>query len=260
MMKKHNFIIAFFLMTIVFSLNFVSANASNKTDIIKKEFSKIIDVPKNFRGNRYGNKDGIKMYYQGYQDKIIFGLDHNNEKIPSSIYYLKKVKKLSSTKYMIKFNQLNLYTKQYITNTLSYVQIKGNKLTISNKKDFSQSLVFSKPRVVPVKYKVKKNGYVYKNAKIKKVKSKSAKRYFKNAILTVKRSVTVKRHGKKLVYKYVITKNGKKGYVYGGKLKQVSTKPVKKVTKKKAAKRKPKKQRKTHAVKRGKTMKKRAKK
>ncbi|KPN83174.1 hypothetical protein RZ77_08370 [Apilactobacillus kunkeei] len=255
-MKKQKFISVLFLMTIIFSLNFIRANASNKTNIIKNEFSKIIDVPSYLRGNRYGNKDGIKMYYQGYKDKIVFGLDNSNQKIPSSVYYLKKVTKISRNKYMIKFNQLNLYTKQYITNTLSYIENKGNKLIISNNKNFSQSLVFSNLSRVPVTYKIKKSGYVYKDVNIKKVKSKSAKRYFGNAVLTAKKSVTVKRHGKKLVYKYVITKKGKSGYVYVGKLKQVSTKSIKNVTKKKTAK----KQKETHSVKPGKTMKKRSKK
>lgn len=259
-MKKQKFISVLFLMTIIFSLNFISANASNKTNIIKNEFSKIIDVPNYLRGNRYGNKDGIKMYYQGYKDKIVFGLDNNNQKIPSSVYYLKKVTKISSNKYMIKFNQLNLYTKQYITNTLSYIENRGNKLIISNNKDFSQSLVFSNPSLVPVNYKVKKSGYVYKSASIKKVKSKSAKRYFGNAILTAKKSVSVKRHGKKLVYKYVVTKKGKNGYIYVGQLKQVSIKNAKNVTKKKDVKKNSKKQKKTHDVQHSKTMKKRVKK
>lgn len=88
-------------------------------------------------------------------------------------------------------------------------------------------------------YKVAKNGYVYKNAKIKAVKSKSEKKYFGNATLTVKKTVVVKKHGKKLVYKYVVASNGKSGYVYVGSLKKATAKLVKTTSSKKVAKKDP---------------------
>lgn len=88
-------------------------------------------------------------------------------------------------------------------------------------------------------YKVSKNGYVYKNAKIKAVKSKSEKKYFGNSILTVKKTVVVKKHGKKLVYKYVVASNGKSGYVYVGSLKKATTKLVKTTSSKKVGKKDP---------------------
>lgn len=89
------------------------------------------------------------------------------------------------------------------------------------------------------KYKVAKNGYVYKNAKIKAVKSKSEKKYFGNSVLTVKKTVVVKKHGKKLVYKYVVASNGKSGYVYVGSLKKSTAKLVKTTSSKKVAKKDP---------------------
>ena len=88
-------------------------------------------------------------------------------------------------------------------------------------------------------YKVAKNGYVYKNAKIKAVKSKSEKKYFGNATLTVKKTVVVKKHGKKLVYKYVVASNGKSGYVYVGSLKKATAKLVKATSSKKVGKKDP---------------------
>lgn len=88
-------------------------------------------------------------------------------------------------------------------------------------------------------YKVAKNGYVYKNAKIKAVKSKSEKSYFGNSVLTVKKAVVVKKHGKKLVYKYVVASNGKSGYVYVGSLKKATAKLVKTTSSKKVAKKDP---------------------
>lgn len=88
-------------------------------------------------------------------------------------------------------------------------------------------------------YKVAKNGYVYKNAKIKAVKSKSEKKYFGNSVLTVKKTVVVKKHGKKLVYKYVVASNGKSGYVYVGSLKKATTKLVKTTSSKKVGKKDP---------------------
>lgn len=89
------------------------------------------------------------------------------------------------------------------------------------------------------KYKVAKNGYVYKNAKIKAVKSKSEKKYFGNSVLTVKKTVVVKKHGKKLVYKYVVASNGKSGYVYVGSLKKATAKLVKTTSSKKVARKDP---------------------
>ena len=82
-------------------------------------------------------------------------------------------------------------------------------------------------------YQIKKSGYVYKNAHIKATKSHSAKHYFGSHKLTVKKTVVIKRHGKKLVYKYVVASNGRSGYVYAGTIKRVVVKHVKKVAKKK---------------------------
>lgn len=65
----------------------------------------------------------------------------------------------------------------------------------------------------PVYYQIKNNGYVYKNAHIKAIKSHSAKHYFGSHKLTVKKTSVVKRHGKKLVYKYVLASNGRNGWV-----------------------------------------------
>jgi hypothetical protein len=62
-------------------------------------------------------------------------------------------------------------------------------------------------------YQIKNNGYVYKNAHIKAIKSRSAKRYFGSHKLMVKKTTVVKRHGKKLVYKYVLASNGRNGWV-----------------------------------------------
>ena len=73
----------------------------------------------------------------------------------------------------------------------------------------------------PVYYQIKNSGYVYKNANIKAIKSHSAKHYFGSHKLTVKKTTVVKRHGKKLVYKYVLASNGRNGWV--------NTKYVKKV-------------------------------
>lgn len=73
----------------------------------------------------------------------------------------------------------------------------------------------------PVYYQIKNSGYVYKNAHIKAIKSHSAKHYFGSHKLTVKKTSVVKRHGKKLVYKYVLASNGRNGWV--------NTKYVKKV-------------------------------
>ncbi|MCT6858931.1 MAG: hypothetical protein M3Z82_06660 [Apilactobacillus sp.] len=84
-----------------------------------------------------------------------------------------------------------------------------------------------------VHYEIKKSGYVYKNAHIKATKSHSAKNYFGSHKLTVKKTVVIKRHGKKLVYKYVVASNGRSGYVYAGTIKRVVVKHVKKVAKKK---------------------------
>lgn len=84
-----------------------------------------------------------------------------------------------------------------------------------------------------VHYEIKKSGYVYKNAHIKATKSHSAKHYFGSHKLTVKKTIVVKRHGKKLVYKYVVASNGRSGYVYAGTIKRVVVKHVKKVAKKK---------------------------
>lgn len=84
-----------------------------------------------------------------------------------------------------------------------------------------------------VHYQIKKSGYVYKNAHIKATKSHSAKHYFGLHKLTVKKTIVVKRHGKKLVYKYVVASNGRSGYVYAGTIKRVVVKHVKKVAKKK---------------------------
>lgn len=84
-----------------------------------------------------------------------------------------------------------------------------------------------------VHYQIKKSGYVYKNDHIKATKSHSAKHYFGSHKLTVKKTIVVKRHGKKLVYKYVVASNGRSGYVYAGTIKRVVVKHVKKVAKKK---------------------------
>lgn len=65
----------------------------------------------------------------------------------------------------------------------------------------------------PVYYQIKNSGYVYKNAHIKAIKSHSAKHYFGSHKLTVKKTTVVKRHGKKLVYKYVLASNGRNGWV-----------------------------------------------
>lgn len=84
-----------------------------------------------------------------------------------------------------------------------------------------------------VHYQIQKSGYVYKNAHIKATKSHSAKHYFGSHKLTVKKTIVIKRHGKKLVYKYVVASNGRSGYVYAGTIKRVVVKHVKKVAKKK---------------------------
>lgn len=70
-------------------------------------------------------------------------------------------------------------------------------------------------------YQIKKSGYVYKNAHIKAIKSHSSKHYFGSHKLTVKKTIVVKRHGKRLIYKYVLASNGRNGWV--------NTKYVKKV-------------------------------
>ena len=70
-------------------------------------------------------------------------------------------------------------------------------------------------------YQIKKSGYVYKNAHIKAIKSRSSKHYFGSHKLTVKKTIVVKRNGKRLIYKYVLASNGRNGWV--------NTKYVKKV-------------------------------
>ena len=62
-------------------------------------------------------------------------------------------------------------------------------------------------------YQIKKSGYVYKNAHIKSIKSHSAKYYFGSHKLIVKKTIVVKRHGKRLIYKYVLASNGRNGWV-----------------------------------------------
>lgn len=79
--------------------------------------------------------------------------------------------------------------------------------------------------------KTGKSGYVYKNKRIKATKSHSAKNYFGKHKLSVKKTITIKRHGKKLVYKFVVSTNGKSGYVYAGSIKKVSAKHIAKVKK-----------------------------
>lgn len=79
--------------------------------------------------------------------------------------------------------------------------------------------------------KTGKSGYVYKDKRIKATKSHSAKNYFGKHKLSVKKTITIKRHGKKLVYKFVVSTNGKSGYVYAGSIKKVSAKHIAKVKK-----------------------------
>ncbi|CAI2671707.1 hypothetical protein AKUH3B209X_PPKS00050 (plasmid) [Apilactobacillus kunkeei] len=80
-------------------------------------------------------------------------------------------------------------------------------------------------------YQIKKSGYVYKNANIKAIKSHSAKHYFGSHKLTVKKTIVVKRHGKKLVYKYVLASNGRNGWVNTKYVKKVKTAKHNKVSK-----------------------------
>ena len=83
----------------------------------------------------------------------------------------------------------------------------------------------------PVYYQIKNSGYVYKNANIKAIKSHSAKHYFGSHKLTVKKTIVVKRHGKKLVYKYVLASNGRNGWVNTKYVKKVKTAKHNKVSK-----------------------------
>lgn len=89
-----------------------------------------------------------------------------------------------------------------------------------------------------VKYQISKSGYVYKNAHIKDIKSHSSKNYFGANKLIVKKTIILKSHGKKLVYKYVVASNGRSGYVNAGTIKRFVVKKttVKKTVAKKAVK------------------------
>lgn len=89
-----------------------------------------------------------------------------------------------------------------------------------------------------VKYQISKSGYVYKNAHIKDIKSHSSKNYFGSNKLIVKKTIVLKSHGKKLVYKYVVASNGRSGYVNAGMIKRFVVKKttVKKTAAKKAVK------------------------
>lgn len=89
-----------------------------------------------------------------------------------------------------------------------------------------------------VKYQISKSGYVYKNAHIKDIKSHSSKNYFGSNKLIVKKTIVLKSHGKKLVYKYVVASNGRSGYVNAGMIKRFVVKKttVKKTVAKKAVK------------------------
>ena len=89
-----------------------------------------------------------------------------------------------------------------------------------------------------VKYQISKSGYVYKNAHIKDIKSHSSKNYFGSNKLIVKKTIILKSHGKKLVYKYVVASNGRSGYVNAGTIKRFVVKKttVKKTVAKKAVK------------------------
>lgn len=89
-----------------------------------------------------------------------------------------------------------------------------------------------------VKYQISKSGYVYKNAHIKDIKSHSSKNYFGANKLIVKKTIILKSHGKKLVYKYVVASNGRSGYVNAGTIKRFVVKKttVKKTVAKKSVK------------------------
>ena len=89
-----------------------------------------------------------------------------------------------------------------------------------------------------VKYQISKSGYVYKNSHIKDIKSHSSKNYFGANKLIVKKTIILKSHGKKLVYKYVVASNGRSGYVNAGTIKRFVVKKanVKKTVAKKAVK------------------------
>lgn len=89
-----------------------------------------------------------------------------------------------------------------------------------------------------VKYQISKSGYVYKNAHIKDIKSHSSKNYFGSNKLIVKKTIILKSHGKKLVYKYVVASNGRSGYVNARTIKRFVVKKttVKKTVAKKAVK------------------------
>lgn len=89
-----------------------------------------------------------------------------------------------------------------------------------------------------VNYQISKSGYVYKNSHIKDIKSHSSKNYFGSNKLIVKKTIILKSHGKKLVYKYVVASNGRSGYVNAGTIKRFVVKKttVKKTVAKKAVK------------------------
>lgn len=80
-------------------------------------------------------------------------------------------------------------------------------------------------------YQIKKSGYVYKNAHIKAIKSHSSKHYFGSHKLTVKKTIVVKRHGKRLIYKYVLASNGRNGWVNTKYVKKVKAAKHNKVSK-----------------------------
>lgn len=89
-----------------------------------------------------------------------------------------------------------------------------------------------------VNYQISKSGYVYKNSHIKDIKSHSSKNYFGSNKLIVKKTIILKSHGKKLVYKYVVASNGRSGYVNAGTIKRFVVKKttVKKTVAKKSVK------------------------
>lgn len=79
--------------------------------------------------------------------------------------------------------------------------------------------------------KTGKSGYVYKDKRIKATKSHSAKNYFGKHKLSVKRTVTIRRHDKNLVYKWVVASNGHSGYVYEKSIKKITVKNINKFKK-----------------------------